>query len=93
MKNRRFWDRNDFDGTVHLTYTDLMEGSLTVACKVMNYSDEGLGLRINHALRVFVPLHIRVGNDTYEGEVRYCRRNTTGGYDLGIKVFFDDAKK
>jgi hypothetical protein len=70
-----------------------MEGRLTVACKVVNYSDEGLGLRSNHALRVFLPLHILVGTDTYEGEVRYCRRTDTGEYDLGIKVFFDDAKQ
>jgi len=91
-RNRRFWDRTDFDGTVHLTYSDLMEGRLTIACKVVNYSDEGLGLRSNHALGVFVPLHILVGTDDYEGEVRYCRKNSEGDYDLGIKVFFDDTK-
>jgi hypothetical protein len=46
--NRRFWDRTEFDGTVHLTYSDLTEGILTIAWTVVNFSDEGLGLRSNH---------------------------------------------
>lgn len=84
--NRRFLDRTRVDAPVHLTGTNLDGSRFTIDCALINYSDQGIGLKTQHSVAVASPVHINVGPDIYSGEVRYCSRSPLGYYIVGVRL-------
>lgn len=90
--DRRFWDRSKSEGIVRLTGSTHSGEYFAADCAVTDFSEEGLGLRTNQSFSVPSLVHVIIGNDTYQGEVRYCRRNPLGYYAIGIRITMSEVE-
>lgn len=60
--------------------------SFTLDCFVINYSEEGISLRLGQPITVPSAIRVLIGKDAYNGEVRHCRKSPFGYYAVGVKL-------
>lgn len=85
--NRRRWDRVESLGMTIKAVVDGDRGRVELNCTLRDYSEEGLGLTVAHHVPALSPIRLIIGEDCYEGEVRYCRKTIRGLWEVGVRIF------